>query len=63
MAESPAYPGAPRWLKMFGIVVLVVLLFLVIVGHIVFGGRGLHVIHGEHATTPDHRATHTEGEP
>jgi hypothetical protein len=50
MAEAPAYPGLPRWLKVFGVVVVVVILLLVVVGHVVFGGRTLH---GGHAPAPE----------
>jgi len=30
MAELPPYPGAPRWVKVFGIIALVVVLVFVI---------------------------------
>jgi hypothetical protein len=31
MVELPPYPGAPRWVKVFGIIALVVVLLFVIV--------------------------------
>jgi ABC-type transporter Mla subunit MlaD len=40
MADSPAYPGTPRWVKVFGIVVLV--FALVVVVHMATGGGGRH---------------------
>jgi len=30
MADLPPYPGTPRWVKVFGIIVLVVILLFVI---------------------------------
>jgi hypothetical protein len=30
MADSPPYPGTPRWVKVFGIIALVVVLLFVI---------------------------------
>jgi hypothetical protein len=61
MTTSAAYPKVPRWLKVSGVVVLVVLLHLAVVGHLAFGGRGLHGQHGNHATMPEH-ATHDHGD-
>ena len=29
MADPPPYPGAPRWVKVFGIIVIVVVLLIV----------------------------------
>ncbi|MGH7265793.1 MAG: hypothetical protein ACREMB_13225 [Candidatus Rokuibacteriota bacterium] len=52
MTDSPPYPGAPRWVKLFGtIVVLVVLLFVTLLltrgpgAH----GPGRHMPPGKHA--------------
>ena len=30
MADVPPYPGTPRWVKVFGIIVLVVILLFVV---------------------------------
>lgn len=30
MADSPPYPGTPRWVKVFGIIALVVVLLFVV---------------------------------
>jgi hypothetical protein len=50
MAEPPPYPGVPRWVKVFGTIVLVVVLLFVIVlvtrgpgGH----GPGRHMTSGQ----------------
>lgn len=42
MADSPSYPGAPRWVKVFGMVVIVlVLLFVTLhLTGVVGGGHG-----------------------
>ena len=43
MAEPPAYPGAPRWVKVFGIIGIVLILLGVIsflTGH---GPPGRHI--------------------
>jgi hypothetical protein len=37
MADLPPYPGTPRWVKMFGIIGIVVVLVLVIM---IFGSHG-----------------------
>ena len=37
MADLPSYPGAPRWVKVFGIIVIALVLLLLIVrltGHV-----------------------------
>ena len=39
MADSPVYPGAPRWVKVFGIVVLVLVLLVVVIMATGVGGR------------------------
>jgi len=39
MANRPPYPGAPRWVKVFGIIVIVVVL-LVIAMMFIGGGHG-----------------------
>ncbi len=35
MANRPPYPGAPRWVKVFGIIIVLVLLFVIMLltGH------------------------------
>lgn len=40
MAEQPAYPGTPAWVKAFGIIALVVVLLLII--FLLTGGPGAH---------------------
>ncbi len=45
MADLPAYPGTPRWVKVFGIIALaVVLLFvtMMLAGMLAGGGSGGH---------------------
>lgn len=54
MADSPPYPGTPRWAKVFGIIAVVVVLVFVILmftrgpgghgpsRHTQFGGLGDH---------------------
>ena len=37
MAESPAYPGTPRWVKVLGLIFLALLLVFVVV-HLAGGG-------------------------
>jgi hypothetical protein len=39
MADSPVYPGTPRWVKAFGIVVLVLVLLVVVIMAAGVGGR------------------------
>jgi hypothetical protein len=46
MANRPPYPGTPRWVKVFGIGVIVVVL-LVVVGMFIGGGE-----HGPGRHTP-----------
>jgi uncharacterized membrane protein len=55
MADPPPYPGTPRWVKMFGIIVLVVVLLFVFLmftrgpgGH----GPGRHVLSSDPRGTP-----------
>ncbi len=55
MAEPPPYPGTPRWVKVFGIIFLVVVLLFVILlftrgpgGH----GPGRHTPSGGAGHTP-----------
>ena len=46
MANRPPYPGTPRWVKVFGIIAIVVVLLVVIMlltGH----GPGRHAPSGE----------------
>ena len=45
MAEPPSYPGAPRWVKVFGIIVIV--LILLVVARVLIGGE-----HGPGRHTP-----------
>ncbi|OOO01848.1 MAG: hypothetical protein USCGTAYLOR_01926 [Chromatiales bacterium USCg_Taylor] len=49
MVEPPPYPGTPRWVKGFGIIGVLVLLFVIMLlaGH---GGPGRHIPGGD---TPD----------
>ncbi len=46
MADSPPYPGTPRWVKVFGIIALV--LVLLFGAHMLFGGSS----HGPGRHTP-----------
>ena len=47
MVDPPPYPGSdgdtgtPRWVKVFGVIALLVLLLFVIL-HLIFGGFGGH---------------------
>jgi hypothetical protein len=46
MANRPPYPGTPRWVKVFGIIAIVVLLlvvFMLLTGH----GPGRHTPSGD----------------
>ena len=45
MAEPPSYPGTPRWVKVFGIIVIV--LILLVVARVLIGGE-----HGPGRHTP-----------
>lgn len=41
MADSPAYPGTPRWVKVFGIIaIVVILLFFILMFTRGPGGHG-----------------------
>ncbi len=40
MADLPAYPGAPRWVRVFGIIALALVLLFVIM--MLTGGDGRH---------------------
>jgi hypothetical protein len=49
MADSPPYPGTPRWVKVFGIIALVLILLFVIMMLTGRGGRhgpGRHIPSG-----------------
>jgi hypothetical protein len=46
MAESPAYPGAPRWVKVLGIITLALVVLFVVV-HLAGGGFRHHHLGGE----------------
>ena len=50
MADRPPYPGTPRWVKVFGIIILVLVLLVVI---IVFTGVGGEHGPGRHAPSGD----------
>ncbi len=39
MADSPIYPGTPRWVKVFGIVVLVLVVLIVVMMATGVGGK------------------------
>jgi hypothetical protein len=39
MADSPPYPGTPRWVKVFGIIALVMVLLVVIIRFTGVGGK------------------------
>jgi uncharacterized membrane protein len=49
MAGPPPYPGTPRWVKVFGIIVLVLVLLFVVGMFIAGGGHGP----GRHAPSGD----------
>ena len=49
MPELPPHPGAPRWVKVFGIVGLILLLVFVVL-HLT--GRGFRG-HGAHSTVTE----------
>ena len=40
VADRPPYPGAPRWVKVFGIVAVVLVLVVVVVLLVGGGGHG-----------------------
>ena len=59
MADAPAYPGMPRWVKVSGIIAIVAVLLVIIImftgeygpgRHIPFGGPGAHTSPMEHGT-------------
>ena len=51
MADSPPYPGTPRWVKVFGIIFsLVVLLFVILLFTRGPGGHGP----GRHTSSVEH---------
>jgi hypothetical protein len=52
MSELPPHPGAPRWVKVFGILALLLLLIVVVL-HLT--GRGFRDLHGSSSTTTEHR--------
>jgi hypothetical protein len=49
MANRPPYPGTPRWVKVFGIIVIVVVLLGVVIMFLVGGehGPGRHTPSGD----------------
>lgn len=60
MADLPPYPGAPRWVKVFGIVVFIVLLLFIGLMH--SRGRGRHGPGRHMMSAPAGRATTTPTE-
>jgi hypothetical protein len=50
MADAPAYPGAPGWVKVFGMIALVVAVVFAVL-HVVGRGPGEHR-HGERSAPP-----------
>jgi hypothetical protein len=46
MGDPRSYPGAPRWVKALGLVVVVLVLLVVVIGHLFGGGHWLHRLHG-----------------
>jgi hypothetical protein len=55
MADSPAYPGAPRWVKVVG-AISVALAAVFVAVHL--AGGGFHHAHGSSSSSPgaEHRA-------
>ena len=63
MAESPPYPGTPRWVKAFGAALAVLIVLLVLAKAAGVGGRhgpGRHLPSGDRGGEP---ATGAAGEP
>jgi hypothetical protein len=64
MANRPPYPGTPRWVKMFGIIAIVLVLLIAIMlltGH----GPGRHTSSGDaggHVTPSSVRQEHALAE-
>jgi hypothetical protein len=54
MAERAPYPGAPRWVKVFGIIAVGMLLGLGLFKHVRGHGPGTHVRSGQ-GTVPEAR--------
>ena len=53
MADAPPYPGVPRWVKVSGIVGIVLVLLVIIVALTGGHGPGRHTPFGDHgAHTP-----------
>ena len=53
MADPPPYPGTPRWVKVFGIIVAVVVLLFIVVMMVGDGGEhgpGRHAPSGDVGT-------------
>jgi hypothetical protein len=57
MADLPPYPGTPRWVKVFGIIALVLVLFVILMLTGVFGGE-----HGPGRHTPPFSVTEHDGQ-
>ena len=58
MADPPSYPGAPRWLRVFGITIGIVVLLLVVLVHWDGGARHTMPFVG----SIDHSAAHATHE-
>ena len=43
MAELPAYPGTPRWVFVFGAVVVIALVALFVIRQLTMGNLAVHV--------------------
>jgi hypothetical protein len=67
MADLPTYPGAPRWVKVFGIVVGVLALLIIILMFAGVGGPhgpGRHLPSGDaDGDTPSSNVTEEGGQP
>ena len=50
MPDVPQYPGAPRWVKVVGVIVLILIVLIVIL-HLAGRGFGAHM-HGENGPEP-----------
>ena len=44
LRSTTVYPGTPRWVKVFGIILIVVLVLLFLIQHLVFEGMGGHML-------------------
>jgi hypothetical protein len=55
MADPPPYPGTPRWVKVFGFIVIALLLFIGL--HLVGGSLLGHAFSGYDGHAPPFSAT------